>query len=624
MKKIYFIIIISIFVTSIYAQKYSSSNKKAIKFYEKARKAYSSEKNEKVIKFCKKATEADPNFVEPNLLISRVYFAKNDFDNSLKYLKTAHKIAPERTDVLFSIIELYFKEKNYETALIYINKYLNLSDLEEWQISSAEKAKATCEFRIWSYKNPIPYNPERLPKQINTENREYFPSLTPDENTLIFTRQIGTNEDIYISYKTKNGWTAAKSVSKNINSPANEGASTISADGKTVIFGRCTREDGCDIFVSGMTNAENWSQPKRISNSINTRSWESQPCISADGKTIYFTSNRMGGKGKMDIWKIERLESGTWLKAINLGDSINTEGNETSPFIHADNQTLYFASDFWTGMGGYDVFVSRKNIENEWSEPQNLGYPINTHDDEWRIILNTKGNIAYFSSDRDSTQMQDIYTFEVPKSAQPQRTIYVKAKIFDNKTRKPLNSNYEIISLKDNKLQTKNLQKSEFIACLPTQANYMLNVSKNGYLFHSENFSLENLPDSINFYHINIYMKPIVSGETIILKNVFFDTDSYILKPESYPELDKLVVFLTNNKTLKVEIGGHTDNVGTEVHNKKLSENRAKTVTEYLTKKGIDINRLTYKGYGFSQPISTNDTPEGRAKNRRTEFKIVQ
>jgi outer membrane protein OmpA-like peptidoglycan-associated protein len=330
----------------------------------------------------------------------------------------------------------------------------------------------------------------------------------------------------------------------------------------------------------------------------------------------------------MDLYKTTMDEFGEWSKPINISDSINTEGAESSPFIHPDNKTLYFSSDGHIGMGGMDIFYCRKDSNDNWGKPVNIGYPINTFGDENSLILNARGDMAYFASDKlEGFGQQDLYKFKLYEEARPNPVSYMKGIVYDDQTKKRLEAKFELISLKDG--QTKVESKSdpvngEFLVCLPTGSQYALNVSKKGYLFYSENFSTPaEIHHKIDPFLKNVPLKPIKVGESVVLKNIFFEFDKYNLKKESRVELNKLYNLLKENKSLKIEIGGHTDNKGSEEYNKTLSQNRAKAVYEYLTSKGISSERLSYKGYGESKPIDTNKTEEGRANNRRTEFKVI-
>ncbi|MGE3824631.1 MAG: OmpA family protein, partial [Bacteroidia bacterium] len=296
-------------------------------------------------------------------------------------------------------------------------------------------------------------------------------------------------------------------------------------------------------------------------------------------------------------------------------------------FIHPDNQTLYFSSDGHVGMGRKDIYYSRKDALGNWQKPVNLGYPINTWNNDDSFIVGASGKIAYFASDRKGGfGSLDLYSFELYESARPTMVTYVKGSVFASDTKKPLVAKFELIDLETNKVvveSSSNSEKGEFLVSLPVNKNYALNVSKEGYLFYSENFSLKDIKDITKPYQLNVGLQPVKTGEKVILKNIFFETNSFQLKEESTAELQKLLGLLQKNKNLKIEIGGHTDNVGDDKSNQLLSENRAKSVYEYLTTNGIPAERLSYKGFGETAPLATNDTEEGRAENRRTEFTVL-
>jgi len=399
-------------------------------------------------------------------------------------------------------------------------------------------------------------------------------------------------------------------------------------DGKTMVFAACNREDGkgsCDIYFSRKVG-NNWTPAQNMGYPINTSAWESQPSISSDGRTLYFVSNRKGGFGDKDIWMSQLGDDGYWQEPVNLGEDINTKEMDASPFIHADNQTLYFSSTGHLGMGGFDLFVSKRMVDGSFTEPKNLGYPINTFKDEEYLIVNAKGDKAYFSSNRPDSRKRDIYQFELYEDIRPTEVTYVKGIIYDATNSKGLRSTIELIDLSTSKkviTSYSDKKTGKYLICLTTNTNYAFNVSKNGYLFYSENFSLKERTEFTEPYKMDIALSPIETGKSVVMKNIFFDTDSYNIKSESYTELDKLVSFMTLNSGIKVEIGGHTDNVGQKDYNLTLSENRAKSVYDYIVSKGISKERLSYKGYGMTKPIVDNDTLENRAKNRRTEFKII-
>jgi outer membrane protein OmpA-like peptidoglycan-associated protein len=380
----------------------------------------------------------------------------------------------------------------------------------------------------------------------------------------------------------------------------------------------------CDIYVSQKKGSD-WSKPFDLSAPVNSPGWESQPSISSDGRTLYFVSNRKGGYGGYDIWKSNLTEKG-WSEPENLGPNINTSLDEQSPFIHPDDSTLYFCSNGWPGMGGKDLFVSRLGKDGKWQKPENLGYPINSSGDENGLALTANGDYAFFSSNNLSgTGGFDIYTFELPKNLRPHRVTYVEGVVYDAVTKRPLESAVEIVDLeKDAPVYQdySSADRGDFLATLTTGKNYGLNISRDGYMFYSANFSLVGHEEKKPF-NLEVFLQPIAIGNKVVLNNIFFDTNKSDIKYESKPELKKLIDFLNLNPTVRIEISGHTDNVGTIQFNQTLSENRAKSVYQYLIRNGIGASRLVYKGYGETQPVASNDNEENRSKNRRTEFMII-
>ena len=424
-----------------------------------------------------------------------------------------------------------------------------------------------------------------------------------------------------------NSWKPAKSLPGDINTNLNEGAQNISQDGEWLIFTGCNFPEGfgsCDLYISYLTN-QGWSAPENLGENINTEAWESAPGLSPDKRDLYFASNRPGGMGKSDIYVCHRNPDGSWSAPENAGPEINTPGNESCPFIHADNQTLYFTSDGHTGYGGDDLFLVKKLPGNKWEKAINLGYPINTIENEGSLVIASDGKTAYYASDRsDSKGGLDLYTFELRSDVRPSRTLWVKGKVFDAKTRKGLPSAVELTDLSTHEVLSK-VQTDEtgsYLVTLPIGKNYAFNVNRKGYLFYSENFPLsDHVPDST--YNIDIPLEPLLANATVILKNIFFDVNRYELKPESSTELDNIVELLKENPTLKIQISGHTDNVGKPADNLKLSNNRAAAVINYLVSKGIDAKRLSSKGWGETKPLADNTSEEGRAENRRTEMKVM-
>jgi outer membrane protein OmpA-like peptidoglycan-associated protein len=364
-----------------------------------------------------------------------------------------------------------------------------------------------------------------------------------------------------------------------------------------------------------------WDTPVNVSE-INSRFWDSQPSISPDGKTLYFTSSR---SGNIDIYVTYLNDNGKWSTPTPLPKNINTPDEDMSPFIHPDGKTLYFASSGHIGMGGLDIFYTKLNDDSTWTDPVNIGYPINTYKDEAFLFVSASGEKAYFASGELNENNMDIFYFDLYKEARPDAVTYLKGVVTDMKTQNPIVASFELTDLKSGKIIANSNSDSQgaFLLCIPTGRDYMLNVSKEKYLFYSENFNLDGIHSKTEPFLKNIALQPVSTGEIVVLNNIFFDTDKYDLKEESFIELEKLKTLLLNNPQMKIEIRGHTDNTGSKQHNQILSENRAKTVVNYLISKGIKPERIQSKGYGDTIPRATNDTPEGRALNRRTEFKVI-
>ena len=496
------------------------------------------------------------------------------------------------------------------------------------------KSIENCKFAVEALKNPVPFTPVNLGDSVNTTDDEYWPSITADGQTLMFTRQVSTGrsvpktqEDFYISHLENGKWRKAVNAGYPLNTSQNEGAQTISSDGRFMYFTACDRPDGvgkCDIYYSSF-DGKNWSVPFNIGPPVNTRAWESQPSISANGRMLFFASNRPGGFGGMDLWYSILNDDGKWSIPVNLGKTINTPGDEMSPFIHFDGRTLYFSSNGRVGMGGFDIYITRMNDDTTWTEPQNLGYPINTYNDEMGLIIDASGQKAYFSSKRDDIHGKDIYSFSVYESIRPDPVSYFKGKVYEKGTGKLLRATYELVNLITGHIVVSNTTDNAgtFLVCLPPDHNYGLNVSKPGYLFYSDNFMLQGIHSATEPFIKRIDLSPVRAGEKLVLTNVFYEFDSWKITKESYPELNKLAMLLSDNKDVTIEIDGFTDAIGTDAYNLDLSEKRARSVMNYLVVKGIRAERLRYKGFGATSPIGDNVTYDGRKLNRRTEIRII-
>lgn len=628
-----------------YGQKTTSDQHKIARLFDLAKAAYQKSQNAQSIDFLDQILEIDSCYLDAYLMKSDVFQEMDSVALQRKAILGALKINPEKQPKLYYLLgKISYRMGLYQNAYEAFKEYLLRTDEKASFYEKAKTSLEKCTNALSLLTHPVEFNCVGLGDAINSDDDEYWPSLTVDGNTIIFTRLVGARksdlnrhvmaqEDFYTSTKINGVWQPSKPLTA-LNTAYNEGAQSVSSDGKLIFFTACTRNDGygsCDIYFSRNTDGV-WSVPQNAGTPVNSSAWESQPSISANGETLYFVSNRPGGKGGMDIWKCDLKGFSEWGKpiwstAVNLGDSINTSGNEISPFIHSDGKTLYFASDYWPGLGGYDIFYSRRKNENDWTKPRNMGYPINTYKDEQGLVVDAAGKNAYYSSNRPGSKGMDIYTFKLYKDARPGPVSYIKGKVVDEDSGKPLCAKVELIDVENPKSVIKGEScsgKGEFVMCLPLGKEYAFNVSKEGYLFYSENFELKEKTDIIDPFILDIKLKKIKVGGFVVLKNVFFETDSYKLKPESKAELQKLIEFLNQNPSVAIEISGHTDNVGTEEYNLKLSKSRAQAVYNYLIDNRIDVSRMTHAGYGFSKPMSTNETAEGRALNRRTEFKVVR
>ncbi|NML22698.1 OmpA family protein [Pseudoflavitalea sp. G-6-1-2] len=607
-------------------------NKKVVAIYDEALSIAHTGNYPKALTQLEGAVAKAPGFLDAWLSIAGIHGEMKHYKEAIAAYEKAK-----------SIDNNYFRDYNlpysinlagqgdFQKAVAAVDDFLGIPNLNE-------KSKMVAQFRKKSYQFAIDYaqqkplgayrfEPSNLGDSINSKDSEYYPTITIDGKELIFTRRInGINEDFFGASRNSNGWHKANPLNGNINTQSNEGAQNISQDGQWLIFTGCNFPGGagsCDLYISYLTS-NGWSEPESLGPRINTEAWESAPSLSPDKKELYFASNRAGGFGGSDLYVSRLLPNGRWGEPENLGAEINTPGEESCPFIHADNQTLYFTSNGHLGYGGDDLFISKKQPKGGWSKAVNLGYPINTIENEGSLVVSADGKTAWYASDRsDSKGGLDIYTFELRSDIRPARTLWVKGKVYDIKTQKGLPSSVELTDLASQEVLSK-VQTDEtghYLVTLPVGKDYAFNVNRKGYLFYSENFSLSNNTDSV--FNIDIPLQPLEANATMVLRNVFFDVNRYDLKPESTSELDKLVVLLRDNPTIRIQLSGHTDNVGKAEDNLVLSNNRAQAVVKYLVAHGIEQQRLAFKGYGATQPVAENTTEEGRAKNRRTELKVI-
>ncbi|MCU0469055.1 MAG: OmpA family protein [Arcicella sp.] len=609
----------------------SSNNKKAVDAYEKGMKALQERNIDMAFSEFEEAIERDKLFAEPYFQLGRLYEQNRQFGNAiLNYEKAVNAQAKTSVTEIASqqVGQLYLRKGEYTKALVFLEK--GLPAVVPNKLSRYKSRIESCKFAIETSSKPLIINPLELSKTINKFQSQYFPVLTADRETLIFTGNQDSEENLYVSTKKDSVWSSPVSISDKINTPENEGTASISADGRTLVFTSCGGRKGfgsCDLFIA-YKQGDNWTSPQNLGANINTNEWESQPSLSADGRTLYFVSDRKGSLGKRDIWVSKIDSTNTWGKAINLGNTINTIEDDLSPFIHANGKTLFFSSEGLVGMGGLDLYFS-ENQQGKWTKPKNLGFPLNTHEDQVALFITADGKKAYYSLERDQDdkyRRAKIVEITLPESLQAKfkATSFLKGIVYDAQTKQKLQADIELIALKNNELVGKissDTQTGSYTSVLSSGGQYAVFVSKKGYFFKSLNFDFS---DKIGADKIlDIPLEPIKKDSKEILNNIFFDTAKWDLKPESTVELDKLVALLKNNPSLPIEISGHTDDVGKDNDNLILSQKRAKSVADFLIQKGINPTNIKAEGYGKTRPYLPNNSDENRKLNRRIEVKFL-
>jgi outer membrane protein OmpA-like peptidoglycan-associated protein/tetratricopeptide (TPR) repeat protein len=607
---------------------------KAQKFYNNAQVFAQKTQYTEAIQELKNAIQISPTFLDAKILLAEIYFTTKSYNDCILTLEQAKKdiksIYPSlyQTKMYWLLSDAYLKNKNYAKCIENAKLYLQQNKKTEYGVQKAERLVKTAIFSEQAIKNPVSFQPKNLGENINSIYDEYFPVLTPDASQLFFTRRLIFQEDIFQSKLMQNNWTAAVALDAKVNTNnENEGSPSISANGNLLFFTACNRANvfgSCDIFYTYF-NGKEWTNATGINKPINTNYWDAQPSFAADGRTMYFSSDRPNGKGGKDIWVSYLDEQLRWSEPKNLGDSINTAFDEQTPFIHPDGKTLYFASNGHIGLGMNDIFVS--TLENgTWTTPKNLGYPINTEKDEMGLFVSTDGTKAYFASSRsEGFGKLDIYVFDLPTALQPQKTTYVKINVKNMLTKQALYAQYQITDINKNEIINKGNTSYDgtFIVCLSADKNYSITIEKENYVLHSENFSFKS-GTIFQPYSLNIELQPITKNSQITLNNIFYELNSATINKNSYSELEKLYDFLQKYKQVKAEIGGHTDNSGEKAYNLILSQKRAQNVVDYLIQKGIDKSRLIAKGYADNFPLLPNTSLENKSKNRRTVLKILE
>ncbi|HEX8427461.1 OmpA family protein [Hymenobacter sp.] len=620
----------------------ATANTKARSLWDKAQSQMKDRDFDKAIETLTVLNQKFPSLGEPHLL--RGSLLKTMGENRPAFEAYRDGLAklpmdPNRAADYFTLGELAMSFGEYPIAAESYKRVIKSGPKGQRNAARAQRQLLNCEFAAKAMATPIGVQPERLAAPLNTFRFQYFPALTADNRFLLFTGRpaADSGEDLFISRMNKDGSIGAPaSISPFINTPYNEGAGAISGDGKTLVFASCDRPNSvgnCDLYISRRTG-NNWSKPQNLGRTVNSVEWDSQPTLSADGRTLYFTSTRRGGQGQEDIYVTTLGADGNWSPARNVGQPVNTPGKDMAPFIHASSTTLYYVTDGLVGMGGLDVFRCELQAAGRWSEPVNLGYPLNTHENEASLFISSDNRRGFCSRSRaaesgvrtERERPVELFSFEVPEQIRPRETsTYTQGRVFDAFTKKPIKADVQLYDLNTDELTqyvSSDLESGDYTVVLNEGRQYAMYAAADKYLMKSLSF---DYTDKKNFdpLTLDIYLEPVRSGRSIVLNNLFFDTKQYELKPKSRTELNRLVGFMKQYPEVQVEVSGHTDDVGSDDDNLGLSQNRAKSVYTYLISQGVKAERLRFKGYGESKPLVANDSDSHRQQNRRIELRIL-
>lgn len=628
MKHIFLISLFLYLAVGVLCQPLSTKSLKAKTYYQDAIASMSIVQKEM---YLKAAIKKDKNFVEAYWQLAQLYinYKKDSVGIALLQDIVANPKNIRLAESQIKLAEQLYLIGNYKDA---IQETLKITD----PVFYKQKTDLLTIFNEANRlrNHPVPFEP-RLLWKVSTPFDDYFPSITANEEIISTTVLVKSSpeskekgqEDIYWSFNDGNDFGLSRPLGTSMNTDGNEGSQSFSSDGRYMFFVACDRKENigsCDIYYA-IRQGDKWSLPINAGKPLNSEYWESNPVLSVSGDELFFTSNRPPCLGGKDIWhcKVQITDNGllNFSQPENVGIPINTAKNDYAPFIHFDNQTLYFCSNGHLGLGRGDVFMSLR-INGIFQTPVNLGYPINTHRDEFGFVINAKGDKAYFASENQNSKLHDLDIYEVPlyEAIRPMPMSCFSGTILDEITEKPLQAKVEMFNQIDGKISYHSISDrttGNFSAVLPESTQYGLLIQKNGYVFISDtiNASIDTLK--------TFYLHPIVKGAKTTLKNIFFAFNSYNLEQKSYSEITHLCLFLNANPLVSIKIVGHTDNIGSTSYNKTLSEMRAQAVRQALIDKGIDKERVLSEGLGSSNPIAPNDTNDGRSKNRRVEFIIL-
>lgn len=633
-----------------------------------------------------RAADLDTTFLRANFEAGELHMRTIGKDLAVKYFLRVFRQDPNyRFDIQYWIGRSYQMGLNFDKAIEYYNMYKerlagkpNYQGRDKVDLAVVERSIYECQNGMEFVANPGNYSIVNIGREINSEYEDYAPVLNGDETELIFTsrrREDNLNEnvfednkpyeDIFISKRVGDTWERARNIGPVVNTPYHNSNLALSKDGNTLFI--YNDDNGGDIYYSERDPSGEWGKPVPLPGIINSSFNEKSISISSDERTLYFASDRPGGFGGIDIYRATLDSKGQWTNVRNLGPKINTEFDEEGPFIDQDNMTLYFSSKGHKGMGGHDIFKSVFDPEtNEWSDPENLGYPINTPDDDVYFVASADGTRAYYSSVReDGMGYTDIYMIVIPEGLkdtppilasadttqnetvekdpepvvtekEPDTTpdkpaatapVHYVVSVVDAETQSPLNARVRLQGLRDNIIVASARAGNgvtDFTVAGPQEKEYRLSVELDGYVFVNETIRLPGAGPEPQTINRTISLRKLAVGVSGVLRNIYFDFDKWSFKNESYNELNKLERMMQQNPNIQVEISGHTDNIGAKAYNMFLSRKRAEAVKDFLTGKGIDARRIKATGYGEDRPLASNDDErEGRELNRRVEFLVI-
>lgn len=614
------------------------SNKKALGLYDEALKDYKVGKGADAKIKIEAAIEVEPMFSKAYILLGEMAYKSNPSAAATYYEKSIEICSNADFMVLYKLAKIYFSKKEYAKSKEKFTAFLDANSNKPVLIHEADSLIAVAAFYDKILNHPVPFDPIAL-EGVNTSADEYLPIISPDNDILLFTRKYMKQADKYSAFsggkmveeftiaKKENGvFNVGKGLSAPFNAGMNEGGASLTLDNKVMYLTICNVKGGfgsCDVWST--TNKEGkWLMMQNLGSGVNDSTWQSQTSVSNNGRTVYFSSDRAGGFGGKDIYRIEKDSMGYWSMPINLGPKINTSGDEKSPFIHTDDKTLYFSSNGQLTLGGFDIYYARKDSLNEWQKPENIGSPINSEHDDLGFFVSTDGKNGYFASNKmKGMGGWDIYTFPLYAEARPQKVLFLKGKVQDDKGQVMINAKIELRDLKTNEIIKVDVDSSgEYVFARAMDNDQMMLVKKDGYFYNSTTIKANDTKYE-GVAKVNFGLQELKQGGSYKIKNLFFNNNSADITADAALELLNLVAFMNENADVNIEVAGHTDNVGNDAANLNLSTSRAKAVHEFLIAHDIAGNRVRYRGYGETKPVATNDTEEGRAMNRRTEVTVL-